>query len=601
MVIAPRAALAPAMTRMRDRTWPDLLLRLCLMALSALVITTTIAMRSGSPDQDSGVFLYVARAILRGQMPYIDVWDHKPPLVYYIDALGLSLGQGLQGLWAIEVVLFTLATLAGYSALRRCFGTLPAFTGSVLWLLAAFSLLGGGNFTEEYGLACAFGALWAASHVRLRRNGSSGLWWPALAGCFCALELLCKPTGAGVAVGLGMALLIDLRHHTKPALRVGLAALAGFIAPLALTAAYFAARHALPALIDQVITYNRVYARTTLAGQFQSGVLGLAILSLTGLAPWTALWWLQAMMRLGRARGRGLAVWQRSPLLIVALIGLPLDSLLAIADGRPYLHNYLLVLPSCAILSAYGVRVLKRLSPPNLPRVPLLALPLFVLWVLFVVTAAPLTFVNPSLLPAVVPSAAPLLAGSAIYAVWSRRRSIAADSARSLLLIPLALASVSLSLWQAPGHITSYKGAKLTPVVSFLRTHTGPRDTVLMWGSASYDLVAADRNAPTRYVYQYALYTKGYTTPAMVNGFVAAIRAHPPRAIVETGERCIPPLSALTRAQWSLEAWCTIPGPIRGLTHFLVTHYTRQDVRGCDDPHCVVYLWTAATRRTSGT
>jgi hypothetical protein len=41
------------------------------------------------PSRDSGVFLYVAWRFLNGDIPYRDVWDHKPPLVYFVDALGL--------------------------------------------------------------------------------------------------------------------------------------------------------------------------------------------------------------------------------------------------------------------------------------------------------------------------------------------------------------------------------------------------------------------------------------------------------------------------------------------------------------------------------
>lgn len=231
-----------------------------LVLLSAVVIAASVAMGRGVPDRDSGVFLYVARAILRGQTPYLDVWDHKPPLIYYIDALALSLGRGLGALWALEIVSLCLAALGGYIALRRCYGAVPALTASILWILAAFPLLGGGNFTEEFGLACAFGTLWAASHVGMRRPDRLVTGWPVAAGLFCALELLCKPTGVGLAIGLVVALACRVRRHGRSTLVVGALALAGFVVPIALTAIYFATRQALPALIDEVITYNRAYA-----------------------------------------------------------------------------------------------------------------------------------------------------------------------------------------------------------------------------------------------------------------------------------------------------------------------------------------------------
>src|SRR5687768_18415163 len=43
------------------------------------------------PSRDSGVFLYVGWRLLNGDIPYRDVWDHKPPLIYFVDALGIAL------------------------------------------------------------------------------------------------------------------------------------------------------------------------------------------------------------------------------------------------------------------------------------------------------------------------------------------------------------------------------------------------------------------------------------------------------------------------------------------------------------------------------
>jgi hypothetical protein len=44
--------------------------------------------------RDSGVFLYAGWRITEGDIPYRDIWDHKPPVIFYINALGLSLTKG---------------------------------------------------------------------------------------------------------------------------------------------------------------------------------------------------------------------------------------------------------------------------------------------------------------------------------------------------------------------------------------------------------------------------------------------------------------------------------------------------------------------------
>ena len=58
---------------------------------------------------DREVFTYAGRAVLDGQVPYRDFFDHKPPGIFFINAAGSLLG-GLWGLWAINAVLVLLAT-----------------------------------------------------------------------------------------------------------------------------------------------------------------------------------------------------------------------------------------------------------------------------------------------------------------------------------------------------------------------------------------------------------------------------------------------------------------------------------------------------------
>src|SRR5512134_3348825 len=83
------------------------------IAIPAFVslIGTLISLFPGNPNnatlvsRDSGVFLYVGWRLISGDIPYKDVWDHKPPLIYFVDALGLSITpDSLWGVWILEVI-----------------------------------------------------------------------------------------------------------------------------------------------------------------------------------------------------------------------------------------------------------------------------------------------------------------------------------------------------------------------------------------------------------------------------------------------------------------------------------------------------------------
>ncbi len=107
----------------------------------------------GRTGIDSSVFHYIARVILKGGMPYRDSFDHKGPLIYLLDALGLAINMRI-GVWMIELLFIFLTFLFSYKIAKmlRCndIKSLLAVMVSMLTLEYYFE---GGNFVEEY--ACA--------------------------------------------------------------------------------------------------------------------------------------------------------------------------------------------------------------------------------------------------------------------------------------------------------------------------------------------------------------------------------------------------------------------------------------------------------------
>ncbi len=58
--------------------------------------------------------------MLNGEIPYLDVWDHKPPVILLINALGLPIGGGSRwGVWLVELGLLFLAALLGFKLIKR--------------------------------------------------------------------------------------------------------------------------------------------------------------------------------------------------------------------------------------------------------------------------------------------------------------------------------------------------------------------------------------------------------------------------------------------------------------------------------------------------
>lgn len=132
--------------------WKFLLIAGFLIYSGWLMLQSPNSPLSNVPEYvDSGVFQYIGRKILEGYMPYRDIFDHKGPLLYLLNALGLQL-MGRHGIWLMEWI-FLFATLIVSYKLCRVFFSRCA---SVLSVFMTFSLLGlyleGGNFTEEYAM-----------------------------------------------------------------------------------------------------------------------------------------------------------------------------------------------------------------------------------------------------------------------------------------------------------------------------------------------------------------------------------------------------------------------------------------------------------------
>jgi hypothetical protein len=327
---------ARTLSAMRS-AWPSM----TLVAAVAFVVLIPNSPAGRVPSEDAGVFFYAARELLSGGTPYLDVWDHKPPLVYVIDAVGFAVA-GPAGVWLLQIVALAGAALLGLRAMASTFGSVPATFGTLAWLVASPRLFlkdeQQTSYTEFFVLPLQLASLAivaARPDLRFHRREALGL------GALAALALLLKPTLLGLWIAIA---LVAVWRERRVGLR-GTAFMAiGGIAVLAAFAAFFASRGALFELVEQAFRYNLAYASfSPLVERFGAIGEGLRLLSPSGLAP------------LAIAAGVLAVAGRRSlpPLLAVAIVALPLDLLFA-TSGRAYHYYFLPWLPAMGVLAAYA-------------------------------------------------------------------------------------------------------------------------------------------------------------------------------------------------------------------------------------------------------
>jgi hypothetical protein len=71
-------------------------------------------------------------------------------------------------------------------------------------------------------------------------------------------------------------------------------------------------------------------------------------------------------------------------------------------------------------------------------------------------------------------------------------------------------------------------------IVGRIQSSTSPEDKVLLWGAETSVNYFSHRVSPTRFVYQYPLYTQGYANEQMIIEFLDSVIRMSPKLLIDT-------------------------------------------------------------------
>lgn len=444
------------------------------------------------PDRDAGVFLYAGSQIREGHIPYRDFWDHKGPLIYYINALGVSLSPGSEvGVWLLEGTALLGAGGGLYWVLRRVFGGTTSALASVAFFGGVGFTLVPGNYTEEFALPLQVAAL--ILFVRADEHSPHHLHW-FLIGLTAAAAILLRPDNASLQAGMAIYLVLHGRADRRTLPMLGWLGL-GMLVIIVPAGAYLAATGGLEPMLDALVRYNAVYVSSSLKARLDAVFEGLRLLAPTGLTLLATAAWVIVFFK---AR-IGASNLTRTRLLKLAVIALPLQMALVALAGRSLNHYYLNWLPIMAVLSAGLFSELSALAADSskttgIPR--------------------------------------------------SQRTAWAVGFALALAVLPARrLLPPFFELLQSGPR-------RPAALVSDLKDYRSPY--LLMWGAeAAYNFLTAVPS-PTRYVYQYPLYTCGYFTDESLQQFRRDIVERRPLIVdSSSSNQAVPPIDAEQRANWA--------------------------------------------------
>jgi hypothetical protein len=314
-------------------------LEVIVAALFALILLPPYLVQGGFLiwTMDGGIFAYAGQQWLAGESAYLDFWDHKPPFIFLMNAIGVWLGQGK----AVGIVAWAGLCAMGFAylflRLTRRFdwaARLLGLTAMFLWLAKLQALNSIGCFTLIPHL------LILSAFVTEAEDGQWGRWALGVGICGGILAMA-RPNQALSSMVYVLAVLWLSRQRWQALLRYT----AGVCLSLGFFTVLVGMRGSVPAMWDAAIQHNMRYAESSpLSSKLSYLLFGVESLGETGLLSLglgVMMWGLLSWWRPGS---------EVPKLVLSASVVLAVEIGHGAASGKLYSHYLTPALPSCGLL-----------------------------------------------------------------------------------------------------------------------------------------------------------------------------------------------------------------------------------------------------------
>ena len=456
---------------------------------------------------DGSVFWYEGQQILRGKIPYRDMWDHKPPLIYYYDAfLLLIFPAKIEILHLSSLALAWATTLFFYAGLKRCVRVEVAIMSGLLFTfyLNLPQLNNGFFYTENLQVFLLSVAFYCFVRWRYQTENKYLL----LVGLFCGLALITKQTEPGLVV-VTLVVIVKRTLNKKQLVSLGTARqLLSFglplLLPAALFASYFYFAGAWSDFIDQNLTYNRIYVMQTSLSMILASSTAIAILELPTFAILLPAILVQVITPLFKRKSYQRFL-QRNPFGFLPIIWIGLDWIAVSLSGRGYEHYYLQLLIPMTFALAFLLNDFWSfwVSNPQRPasQASKRANKLIIVCCLLSI------FTN-------------IIPLQTLVTIYGENLSELQHSNRLLITDN-----------QPPGSTVA------TQVSNYLHNEAGllPRQQIYVWGRGAQIAFLADATSPTKFIFNAPLTTTGYSSSQLYQQLLQELQTAPPQFFIDTG------------------------------------------------------------------
>ncbi len=236
-----------------------LIIAVCVFATMLFTCAFTSPLYPYYNNSDSAIFTLIGRAMCEGKTCYVDIFDHKGPIMFFIEALGWKIG-GRTGIWVIECI----ATLISVFAIEAICRQLKAKAALPIIASAAvlFYTFGHGNLTEDYSLPLIYISLYLAVKYFVSGSERHPLRYAFIYGISFGMMAFIRINNALIVCALILCIAIDLiaKKQWKNVVANILAGIAGIAVVAIPVCVYFYFKHALYDMLYATFLYNLLYA-----------------------------------------------------------------------------------------------------------------------------------------------------------------------------------------------------------------------------------------------------------------------------------------------------------------------------------------------------
>lgn len=218
------------------------------------------------PGTDATVFIRGALGMINGETLYVDFWDHKGPLLFLIQWIGLNLTpHSLTGIWLIEITCVSLSMLAFFFIAREITeSTWLSIIASFFSIQSITTFYELGNTVEEQALPfIAFSCFFFIRFIKTKEINKLHVF---LSGFFMSCVFLINGNMFATWIAFIPVITIMLIKEKKliELRTIIIYFVAGLIIPLVITAIVMGAKGNLKAFLDIYFGFNVGYMK----GQF---------------------------------------------------------------------------------------------------------------------------------------------------------------------------------------------------------------------------------------------------------------------------------------------------------------------------------------------